>query len=852
MPRKISRDFHYKLKGHLLASHIPLAVIATQNGLSRRTLQRWFINTLPKNYLILLKVLAFIRLPEKETSELLQLAGFPALAELRRTAATVQDRDSLQAWPASPAPNQSQPSPNYFVGRRDLIVEVKKYLLNSGGLKVCGLRGLGGAGKTTLAKRLAEMLKPEFPDGILWGELNHSDTESILNQFAGDYGEDLAQYPGLASKASLVRSLLSRKRALIVLDNAENDEQLKYLLPPKTSSCAVLITSRKKLKTLRGWESYEVKGFDSKESLALFQFFLSRATVERHQLALTQMVEQLGHLPLAVLILASYLQHRPDQIIEQLPETLKDRQARMNLLHAEEDESVRLTFELSWEALSSDDQQYLALLSQFGGRSFSTPAAAALWNVPMRPAKNWLTNFADLSLVEPGQVERWSLHPLIHDYLTEKVEIHYDAQRQPVTQRLVEHFTQNIRQSGTGGYRHLAPDLDNIIHALDNSYTHQLWELLARSSPSVLNLLETFGRYEAIDHLADKAIVAAERLEDDATLAALFHCLAAIDNDGYMNYARAVERANLGLAMARDLGDWALACEFNFILARAAWAEGDADLEKHYWAEIEQVAKPRRLDDILLRLAEARAWRAVWHGDYAFAEETLTGFIQYARRAKKTKSLWHGYDYLAYVFHRKGDFKRADTNYQHALDVAFRADGLRPVTVLLGRAQNAVAWGELDLAQSYADEALNLTQSVARPIDILDAHIYSGDVALARADYAGARELWGAALQISQASRARAKECVTLARLGKLCTQEGNLPEAEKFLEQALQVATHFRESRLKGYVYEQLAYLAAAKGQNQQACAYGEKCLEVYDQMRLREAVDFRKWLHSVRKQKT
>lgn len=850
MPRRISRAFHYILKEQLLASHIPLAVIATQNGLSRRTLQRWFINTIPKNYLALLKVLAFIRLPEKETSELLQLAGFPTLAELRRTAATAQDELVLQAWPTPrPAPNQSQPSPNYFVGRRDHIEEIKKYLLNPSSLKVCGLRGLGGAGKTTLAKRLAEALKPEFPDGILWGELNRSDTESILSQFAGDYGEDLTQYTGLASKASLVRSLLSRKQALIVLDNAENDEQLKYLLPPKTSPCAVLITSRKNLKTLRGWVSYDVKGFDPKESLSLFKFFLSKTTMEQHASALAQMAEQLGHLPLAVLILASYLQHRPNQVIEQLLETLRDRQTRMNLLHVEEDESVRLTFELSWEALSSDDQQNLALLSQFGGRNFSTRAAAALWNTPLHSAKNWLTNFADLSLVEPSRSARWSLHPLIHDYLTEKVEVHYNLHRQSVTQRLVEHFTQSIQQSSTSGYRLLAPDLDNIIHALDNSYTYQLWGLLARSSPSVLNLLETFGRYDAIDSLADKAIVAAERLEDDVTLAALLYCLAAIDSDGHMNYARATERANLGLAMARDIGDWALACEFNFILARAAWSEGNSGLEKHYWAEIEKIAQPRKLDGILLRLVEARAWRAVWHGDYAFAEETLITFIQYARRAKNTKSLWHGYDYLAYVLHRKGDFKRADANYQRALDVALKADGLRPVTVLLGRAQNAVAWGKSDLAQVYADEALNSTKSVARPIDVLDAHIYGGDVALARANYAEARKLWEAALQISQTSSVKAKECVTLARLGKLCMQEGKIPEAEKFLEQALQVASGYRESTLKGYVYEQLAYLAAAKGQNQQASTYGEKCLEVYDQMQLREAANFRKWLYSIYK---
>lgn len=852
MPRKISRDFHYTLKERLAASHIPLAVIASQSGLSRRTLQRWCVNTLPKNCIVLLKVLAFIRLPEKETNQLMQLAGFPLLAEIRRTV-SVQDQFVLQSWPGPrPVPDQSQPSPNYFVGRHDLINKIKSYLRTSGGLKVCGLIGLGGVGKTTLAKYLAETLKSEFPDGILWGELNYSEPEAILNQFAWDYGEDLTRNSDLASKASLVRSILSHKRALIILDNAENDEQLKYFLPPKPSPCAVIITSRKNLKTLRGWELFEVKGLEPKESFSLFQFFLGKNLADHHQSTLKKIAEQLGHFPLAILILASHIQYHPDQNIELLLEVLQSQQGRMNLLHVQEDESVRLTFEISWKALSPDSQRGLALLSQFGGRNFSSAAAAALWGTNLREAKKRLTNFAYHSLIEPARNGRWDLHPLIHDYLTEKVEYHYSSQSQSVTQRLMEYFSNEIHQSIPVGYRHLSPDLNNIIHTMDNSYVHQLWELIARSSPDIMNLLETFGRYEAIEQLADKAIVATKLTRDKLKLTELYYCLAIIDSYGYMNYVRASERAVLGLAIARKIKNWSLVCEFYFILARTAWVEGNADREKHYWDEIEQLAVPLRLDDILLRLEEARAWRAVWHGDYTFAEATLIKVIQHARQLKKLKLLWQSYDKLAYVFHRKGDFKLADDTYQQAIDAAFKSDGVRPVTVLLGRAQNATAWGKLSLAQTYANEALYLTQSVARPADILDAYIYCGDVAIARNHYARARELWEKALHIARSNRIKSQECASLARLGKLHLREGDLPQAEIFLKQALQMAAQFRYEGFTGYIYEHLAYLAFAKGQLRKIMTYGEKCLEAYDRMKMREAIEFRKWLNSVGNSKT
>ena len=142
-----------------------------------------------------------------------------------------------------------------------------------------------------------------------------------------------------------------------------------------------------------------------------------------------------------------------------------------------------------------------------------------------------------------------------------------------------------------------------------------------------------------------------------------------------------------------------------------------------------------------------------------------------------------------------------------------------------------------------------LSRRVARPRDILDTYIYTGDVALARSDYLAARQLWEQALEISRSSHARAKECVTLARLGGLCVQEGNLSEARNFLDRAWQIAERFRETSIRGFIYEQLAYLSAAQGELQQALAYGEKCLEIYDRRQLREAVVFREWLLSLKK---
>jgi transcriptional regulator with XRE-family HTH domain len=115
----------------------------------------------------------------------------------------------------------------------------------------------GGMGKTTLAVRAAHELRPSFPGGVLFLDLLGMSPQPMA---AGDALRLLLRALGAADEqapadlrecASVYRSLLRDRRALIVLDNAGSEEQVRPLLPGESPS-QVVITSRRLLAGLEG------------------------------------------------------------------------------------------------------------------------------------------------------------------------------------------------------------------------------------------------------------------------------------------------------------------------------------------------------------------------------------------------------------------------------------------------------------------------------------------------------------------------------------------------------------------------------------------------------------------------
>ena len=153
--------------------------------------------------------------------------------------------------------------PRSFTGRADeltaLSALVERDLRRASGVVIAALTGMAGIGKTALAVYWAHQVADRFPDGQLFVNLRGSPRTPVVptdavRGFLTALGVPSARIPpDTDGQAALYRSLLVGRRMLIVLDNAQNAEQVRPLLPG-SPGCLVLVTSRNRLTGLAAAE----------------------------------------------------------------------------------------------------------------------------------------------------------------------------------------------------------------------------------------------------------------------------------------------------------------------------------------------------------------------------------------------------------------------------------------------------------------------------------------------------------------------------------------------------------------------------------------------------------------------
>ena len=156
-----------------------------------------------------------------------------------------------------------------------------------GAVMVGLVTGAGGLGKTTLAVHAAHRLRPRFPDGQLYVDLLGASPQpltpaDVLARFLRDLGVDGTRIPAdEAERAALLRTRLTGRRMLILLDNARDAAQVRPLLPG-SSGCAVLVTARNRLPDLTVARLVDLDVLDDQEARSLFASIVGaeRATAE--------------------------------------------------------------------------------------------------------------------------------------------------------------------------------------------------------------------------------------------------------------------------------------------------------------------------------------------------------------------------------------------------------------------------------------------------------------------------------------------------------------------------------------------------------------------------------------------
>jgi DNA-binding SARP family transcriptional activator len=184
-----------------------------------------------------------------------------------------------------------------FVGRKREID-----VLRSSSIVV--IDGMAGAGKTALAVHAAHQLTSRFPDGQFFVDLQASpEPGEVLGRLLRGIG--VVRVPSnMDERAALWRSELTRRRVLLVLDDAVDEHQVSPLLPGDSGSLVVITTRN------RGWRLMDsaqisLPPLDDHDSGALFRECVGE------RFCVNEVVRACGGLPGALRAAAARLQSRP-------------------------------------------------------------------------------------------------------------------------------------------------------------------------------------------------------------------------------------------------------------------------------------------------------------------------------------------------------------------------------------------------------------------------------------------------------------------------------------------------------------------------------------------------------------
>ena len=380
------------------------------------------------------------------------------------------------------------PQATHFVGRSAEISQALDALLAYGSRDFVVLHGLGGIGKTSLARAVAERTSYAYEDRVLsisfetFARLDESGQRIINEQFADSFYNRLARYYELdpaeyPTTISLQQAILQRRHhthSLLVLDNIETLIDVLKQNHPVTKALATFISRLKEgqgaiLLTSRmtpppDWGTSTVVEVPGLQDDAGADLFLTLLPADRSQLApraarlaLSQRVE--GH-PLSIQLLAGRFAETTTNLAtflttieaelkaaEQVTPTSLEDPERQKTLYACMDYSVK--------RLTPEQRMVLDTVSLFRTPFLSEFAAYVLNDEEQTPIH--LQNLKRLGLLsetvktfKEGELLLLDLHPMLRWYIQQ----HHSGMDTALLERYGQVYGQLARQAyqSEGGY----------------------------------------------------------------------------------------------------------------------------------------------------------------------------------------------------------------------------------------------------------------------------------------------------------------------------------------------------------------------------------------------------------------
>jgi predicted ATPase/DNA-binding NarL/FixJ family response regulator len=680
--------------------------------------------------------------------------------------------------PVEPAQTEGITASLRFVGRSRELLELEQRLSDPN-CRLLTLLGLGGMGKTRLARELSVRLASAFPAGSCFVALQAvSERSGLIAALAEALQIDIAS---TQQPFENVLVALSDRELLLVLDNVEqlrHEAAMFATIVERAPGLRLLLTSREPLGLGNEWR-YQLHGLDLPvgeqgglvaESSAV-QLFAEQARrlwphfdLAAEGATVARICQLLGGIPLAIELAAAWTQsiscsgiaHALEQNFDLLAQQQPDKPARHR--------SIRLVFDQVWERLGVEERVAFASCAVFRG-SFSLEAASHV----VRVAPVVLAALVERALLKRETNDRYSIHELLRQYGAQQLA------QQPQLEKRV--------QGAHGAYycgllERLAPDLygANQLQAAEaiNSEIENIraaWRWAVQVGASALIERAGYSWWAYHQHFAPA-------------------------RDGIELFGQAIERLR---PMERTTTNLAALAH---MLLYLGWLQ--------FRIGLLEIARPLFLESQML------------YEQLALAPHP--GFTTDPRLGLAMLALWRGRSVECWQLASAAEQRAASDNQQtnRAWAWYLKAGAAR----IEGRYQVARQLGQQAL---HASEALGNRWFRAYCLDEL------GSIARAEGAMAKARDYYGASYQQREALGDLQGMAITSAHLAKIAFQQGDLAAAEAIYERSL---NYLRSRNNHDMIIEPLhglALLAIARHEHEQARvvlndAFDEASLSGYD----------------------
>ncbi len=446
---------------------------------------------------------------------------------------------------AGPPADLLPPETAQFTGRGEELARLAGE--HAGPARVLVIEGMPGAGKTALAVRAARQVAAGYPDGAFFLNLHGHDPAGpplgpadALHRLLRMLSGPAAQIPDpTGERAALWRAQLSRRRAVVVLDDAASHDQVRPLLPA-AGQCLILITTRRRLPGLQGARTLTLDVLPISDAATLFTAIAGPGRASSDDEVATA-VRLCGRLPLAIQLTAGRLAQGWPLRLADLAGELSQSPARLGAASAASPE-VMSAFGLSYRALDPDHQRFFRRLGMSPCHHVSLPSATALAGGTLAEAEKALTALVDHHLLVAGPAGQYSFHNLIREFAALRAaQDDPPAERRQAAGRLLDYYLQAADQADRvlHPFRHRRPVAVTYppapVPPLRTQEDAAAW--LEAEWRSILEAAQYAGRHEWKRQCAD-----------------LTHVLAGfVEVRGYWHEAIAAH--TLALQACRDLAD---------------------------------------------------------------------------------------------------------------------------------------------------------------------------------------------------------------------------------------------------------------------------------------------------------